>query len=119
MASTNPYNIEIQQRATFTLQVTYADPNGVPIDLDGSTIRMDVRAKPDSTSTLFSLSSPSNGIVITDAPNGVFTITITDEQTSAPSAPIDGVYDVVVEDSAGAKSRILEGRALFTVGVTQ
>lgn len=119
MPSADSLNIEIQQHGTFTMVVTLSDDAGDPIDLTGYSIAMQVRASASASETLFDLSTTGGEIVLTTPASGVFTVTITDETTGAETAPVDGVYDVVVEDASGTKTRIMEGRALFTAGVTR
>ena len=54
---------------------------------------------------------------ITDAAAGTFTVSLTDTQTAALD-PGTWVYDVVMTDNAGKKTRLLQGNAFVSQGVT-
>ena len=55
--------------------------------------------------------------VITDAVQGLFTIKLTDV-TTTDMTPGNWVYDVVQTDTAGLKTRLLEGQAFVKPGAT-
>jgi hypothetical protein len=115
--SAGKYNFEIEAGATFTRTITYKDSTDTPIDLNGSSVRMQIRDNYSSTEAAVSLSTPSSGIVFTGN-TGEFTITITATQTES----IDfrqGVYDIEIEYQSGFVERILEGRVKISSQVTK
>jgi hypothetical protein len=115
LAST--YNITIDQGATYTLALNYKDSAGTAINLTGYTAAMQLRSTYASTEAALSLSSPSNGIVITGA-TGLISITITDTQTSALSANAF-VYDLEITSASNVKTRLIQGNATIIPEVTR
>ena len=55
---------------------------------------------------------------IEDASQGKFALSLTSEQTTSLK-PGRYVYDLMVTDGSGSKSRIVEGQATVTPGVTR
>lgn len=115
MAST--YNISIDQGATYTLAISYKDSNGAAINLTNYTAAMQLRSTYTSVDAVLSLSSPSNGIVITGA-TGLISITITDTQTSALSSN-NFVYDLEITSSSNVKTRLIQGIVTVSPEVTR
>jgi hypothetical protein len=105
------YNATIDQGATFTLQVTYKDENGVPINLTGYTAAMQIRQNYNDSAALITLTSPSGGIVITGA-TGTINITISAEQTGSLDEGFY-VYDLEITSTANVVTRLIQGQ--FTV----
>lgn len=110
-------NIDIYQFATFSLPLQWS-AGGVPVDLTGCKIRMQIRERASSSVSVISLSTESGGIVINDAAAGKFTTTITDEKTGALLIKA-GVHDIVVESAGGESYRLLEGAVAVHPGVTR
>jgi hypothetical protein len=54
--------------------------NGPPVDLTGYTLRMGVRHNAEDIEEDLLLTTENGGITVTDAPNGKFTVWITNEQ---------------------------------------
>lgn len=115
---------DMEQGATWARDLawingTLAAP-GAPVDLSNvAEIRMQIRKQQQSTilaevSTL----GVGPGIIITDAVNGEFTITFTDEQTSAVTVK-KAKYDIEVEWTNGAVDRIMQGNVIFDPNITQ
>jgi hypothetical protein len=115
LAST--YNINIDQGATYTLAISYKDSNNAAINLTNYTAAMQLRATYSSVDAVLSLSSPSNGIVITGA-TGLISITITDTQTAALSAN-SFVYDLEITSPSNVKTRLIQGSATISPEVTR
>lgn len=115
MAST--YNILVDQGATYTLAVTYKDSSGTAINLTGYTAAMQLRYSYDSATAVLSLSSPSNGIVITGA-SGLVTITISANQTAALSADTF-LYDLEITSPTTVKTRLIQGVVVVSAEVTK
>lgn len=109
-------NLVIDQGTTFSLTITVADANGNAIDLDGYTLRAQLRKSYGATSyTSFTMEAAE------DTTTGELTISLTDTQTSALKAG-RYVYDVeivapVADDSV--VTRVLEGIITVTPEVTR
>ena len=115
MAST--YNILVDQGSTYTLAVTYKDSTGAAINLTGYTAAMQLRLDYDSATAALSLSSPSNGIVITGA-SGLVSITMSATQTAALSADTF-LYDLEITSPTSVKTRLIQGVVVVSAEVTK
>ena len=99
-------NLVIDQGTTYSLTITVSDYNGNAIDLDGYTLRSQLRKSYGATSyTSFTVTAAE------DTTTGELTISLSASQTSALKAG-RYVYDVeivapVTEDST--VTRVLEG----------
>jgi hypothetical protein len=113
----SPYNIAIDQGATYTLAITYKDSAGAAINLTNYTAAMQLRLSYDASTPVLSLSSPSNGIVITGA-SGLISITITDTQTAALAANTF-FYDLEITSPTSVKTRLIQGVATVSPEVTR
>ena len=109
-------NFEVDQNATFSFIIEYKDNNGNPIDLDGSSAKLQVRDTAGGSKLGFSLTSPNGGIII-DEPNGKLTIKMTPTQTSKLFYPKSS-YDIMVTDSNLNKTKLLEGFITLSRSVT-
>ena len=109
-------NWEVDQNTTFTFTVEYKDNDGTPIDITGSTAKMQVRDTKGGSKLAFSLTSPSGGITI-DGPNGKLTIKITPTQTNKLFYPKSS-YDIMLTDSNLNKTKLLEGFMTLSRSVT-
>ena len=109
-------NFEVDQNATFSFIVEYKDNTGVPIDLTGSTAKMQVRDTKGGSKLAFTLTSPSGGIVITPL-LGQLTIKMTPTQTNKLFYPKSS-YDIMVTDSNANKIKLLEGFITLSRSVT-
>ena len=105
-------NLFIDQGTDFTVTVDVSDATGGILDLTGSAaaqIRKTYGSS--STSAVFStnLGTPSQGKV---------TMSLTDTQTSG----LDSgryVYDLNITSGGGVTTRVVEGQAIITPGVTR
>lgn len=105
-------NIIIDQNADYNQQFTAKTDAGVVIDLTGSTITAQVRKSfASTTSTDFTTA-------IVTATSGTFTLALTDAQSAALERGRH-VYDVVVTDSGGDKTRVQSGVATVSPSVTR
>ncbi len=111
------HNITIEQGADDTLEVTWEDDDGEPIDLTGYTARMQVRRTHDNATKLLDLVSPTN--ITLGGVLGTVTVAWTSAATAALPAPVKAVYDLEVIDSGGVVTRLLEGIANITPEVTR
>lgn len=110
--SRNIGKITINQKASFeaTMRLKSKSSN-TPIDLTGYTVAGKI--KPEYTSN----TEISFSTVITDAANGEINFSLNANQTSAMSAN-KYVYDIVITNGSGFKTRVLEGPILISKGVT-
>lgn len=111
------YNATIDQGATFTLQVTYKDENGAPINLTGYTAAMQIRQNYNDSAALITLTSPSDGIVITGA-TGTINITISAEQTGSLDEGFY-VYDLEITATNNVITRLIQGQFTVSPEVTR
>jgi len=109
-------NFEVDQNATFSFIVEYKDNSGLPIDLTGSTAKMQVRDTKGGSKLAFSLTSPAGGITITPL-LGKLTIKMTPTQTNKLFYPKSS-YDIMVTDSNANKIKLLEGFITLSRSVT-
>jgi len=109
--------LTIQQGATFSLSVNYQTSAGSTVDLSsGYSARMQGRTNHDDSSTIFSLTSPSNITLASSSPNVV--IRMEASATDDFTAPSVGVYDLELVQGANV-FRILEGSYRITPEVTR
>ena len=105
-------NIFIDQGADFSVTVNVADVDGTTLDLAGYTAAAQIRKTYGSSSVSSTFSTS-----IAEA-SGQVTLSLTDTQTSA----LDSgryVYDLNVTSSGGQTTRVVEGQAIVTPGVTR
>jgi len=106
-------NIFIDQGATFTTTLTINDSNGDALDLTGYTAIAQLRKSPSSsTSTDFTVA------FVSPRTSGQLTISLTDTQTTALEAGRYN-YDVLITDSSGTKTRVVEGIATVNPSVSR
>ena len=105
------YNITIEQHADFarTFQIKEDD---VAKDITAHTFTAQVRERAQSSTAV-----DFTGTIV-DAATGKFKLTLTDTQTAAMKAG-DYEYDCVMEDAGGKKTRILQGIATVSAGITR
>jgi len=109
-------NFEVDQNTTFTFIVEYKDNNDLPIDITGSTAKLQVRDTKGGTKLAFTLTSPSGGITI-DGPNGKVTCKMTPTQTNKLFYPKSS-YDLMITDTNLNKTKLLEGFLTLSRSVT-
>ena len=106
-------NLFIDQNADFTTTVTINDSTGSALDLTHYTaLAMIRKTYQSSTATIFTSAffSPRKTCQIT--------ISLTDTQTAALEQG-RYVYDVVITDASGSKTRVVEGIATVTPSVSR
>ena len=104
-------NIVVPQGSDFTQTFTSKESNGTARDLSGYSVSAVLRKHDTATSsTAFSAG-------ITSATDGTVTITMTDT-TSLNLTPGRYVYDVRLVSGIGTVSRLVEGMAMVTAGIT-
>jgi hypothetical protein len=110
-------NFEVDQNATFNFQIQYTEDDELtPIDLTGSTAKLQVRDTQGGSKLAFTLTSPAGGIVI-DGPTGTLDIKMTPTQTNKLFYP-KSAYDIMVIDTNGNKIKLLEGFLTLNRSVT-
>ena len=109
-------NFEVDQNTTFTFIVEYKDNNDLPIDITGSTAKLQVRDTKGGSKLSFTLTSPSGGITI-DGPNGRLTCKMTPTQTNKLFYPKSS-YDLMVTDTNLNKIKLVEGFLTLSRSVT-
>ena len=87
-----------------------------PKALAGWTARMDIRDSIDDTTTLVSLTSPSD--IVIDTNTAEIQILITASVTAALDFD-QGVYDLELEDGSGNVTRLIKGDVAFSKEVTR
>ena len=106
-------NLFIDQDDDFTTTVTINDSNGSILDLTSYTALVMIRKTYQSTSaTTFTSTFAS------DRTTGQITISLTDTQTAALESG-RYVYDLVITDSSGTKTRVVEGIATVNPSVSR
>ncbi len=115
------YNIEFVRGNTLQLPCQYLS-NSVPVDITAALIVMTFKADfslPDSQA-IFQATTNNGDIVITDAVNGKFTITIPPALTKDLEAfNLSGVYDVEIKLSNGVVITLLSGTITIDLNVTR
>mgnify|MGYP001294936669 FL=1 len=106
-------NIFIDQDADFATTVTIEDANDSALDLSNYTAAATLRKSyRSSSSTSFTVA------FVDPRTSGQITLSLTDVQTGALN---EGryVYDLVITDSGGEKTRVVEGIATIKPSVTR
>ena len=104
-------NIVVPQGSDFTQTFTSKESNGTARNLSGYSVSAVLRKHDTATSsTAFSAS-------VTSAATGKVTITMSDT-TSLNLTPGRYVYDVRLVSGIGTVSRLVEGMAMVTAGIT-
>ncbi len=110
-------NWEVDQNTTFKFEIQYTqDDETTPIDLSGASAKMQVRDIKGGAAVAFTLTSPSGGITI-DGSTGTLRITMTPTQTNKLFYPKSS-YDIMIIDSNGNKTKLLEGFMTLKRSVT-
>ena len=105
-------NIYIDQGSDFSTIISLTDSNGDALILTGYSALAQIR-KTHGSSTI----SATFGTALT--PNtGQITLTLADTVTASMGSG-RYVYDVLITDSSGDKTRVLEGQAILTPGVSR
>ena len=106
-------NLFIDQDADFTTTVTVNDSNGTALDLTNYTaLAMIRKTYQSSTATTFT------SAFVSPRTTGQITISLTDTQTAALEQG-RYVYDLVITDASGNKTRVVEGIATVTPSVSR
>jgi hypothetical protein len=104
------YNISLQRRADYEVQLTFSDGGGLPINLTGWTVTAQVWDKARTAK------SADFTVVYTDRVQGIVTLSLSDTDTTTFADEL--YYDVLLENTAGLKEYYLEGVIYVSQGYT-
>ncbi len=107
-------NIFIDQGADFSITVDVSDVNGNQLNLAGYTAAAQIRKTYESST----LSATFTTAISSPTTDGQVTLSLTDTITKALS-PGRYVYDLIVTDGSSISTRVVEGQAIVTPGVTR
>ena len=105
-------NIYIDQGSDFTTTISLTDSNGDVLNLTGYTALAQVRKSHVSTTIAATFTT------VLTADSGQLALSLTDTVTAAMDSG-RYVYDVLLTDGSGDKTRVLEGQAVLTPGVSR
>ena len=105
-------NIYIDQGSDFTTTISLTDSNGDVLDLTGYSALAQIRKIYGSTTIAATFTT------VLTAESGSLALSLTDVITAAMSSG-RYVYDVLLTDGSGDKTRVLEGQAILTPGVSR
>jgi len=108
----NVFNVFIDQGSTYTVTVEVTDSGGSQFDLTDYTAESQIRKTYTSSAVTASFTTSLN------VGAGTVTLSMTDDTSSTVPAG-RYVYDCIITDQSGVKTRILEGQATVTPGVTR
>lgn len=100
-------NFQVVQGDTFTMEVTYTNPNGSAINLTDFSAKMDVRDQPGGKILCASISS-TNQIDI-DGTNGKLTISFTPAQTRKFTTPSAAYQLKIINNNTGESTTLVRG----------
>jgi hypothetical protein len=109
------HNFIVEKGADVVWTLAGSDDTGTPIDFSTHTVAMDVRANPDSSSELFTLTQ-GNGRVSTVTGSIVFTLVSSD---TAALTFDRGVFDIKDTDGSGKSNFLLSGNFIVKKTVTR
>jgi hypothetical protein len=95
-------NLYVDQGSTYSNIITVTASNGQALDLSGYSVASQMR-KSYQSSTYHSFTAS-----VYDAANGKIRLQLTDEQSGAIPAG-RWLYDVEIESTAGARTRVVQG----------
>ena len=105
-------NIYIDQGSDFSTVISLTDSNNDALNLTGYSALAQIRKTYGSTT----IAATFTTVLTTDS--GQLTMSLTDVVTAAMTSG-RYVYDVLLTDGSGDKTRVLEGQAVLTPGVSR
>jgi hypothetical protein len=105
-------NLYVDAGSTYSNIITVTATNGQALNLSGYTVASQMR-KSYQSSTAYAFTAS-----VYDAAAGKIRLQLTDEQSEAIPAG-RWLYDVEIESSAGAKTRVVEGIVTVNPQITQ
>ena len=109
-------DLEIEQGATFTADLSAADAAGDPIDLTGYTARMSIKRDARESTTLLELTT-ANGRILITAATGLVQLVLTPTETAAITWT-RAVYDLELVSAGGDVARLADGAVSVAANVT-
>ena len=106
------YNISIEQGSTWELRLEVDASPGVDKALTGYTIASKIGKSYYDTAAI------SMTAAFVTQNTGIFTIGLSPAQTAALDAAHEYVYDVEITSASGIVTRMLQGRATISPGIT-
>ena len=104
------YNISLQRRADYEVQLTFSDNNGAAIDLTGWTVTAQVWDKARTTK------AADFSVTYTNRVSGIVTLSLASADTTNFANEL--YYDVLLENTVGLKEYYLEGVIYVSQGYT-
>lgn len=106
---------------SFNIQVVL---NGTPVNLTGGTLRMSCKwqATDSDANEIFSVTTPSSGIVFLNATSGTATVTVASALTNTNAIPfhrIDPVYDIQYTDQGGHRFTVAYGTLTILPNISE
>ena len=105
-------NLFIDQGTDFTVAVDVSDATGSALNLSGYTSAGQIRKTYGSSTVAATFTTSNNNAT------GQVTLSLNDTQTSALEAG-RYVYDMNITSAGGITTRVVEGQAIITPGVTR
>lgn len=113
------FPIEIVRGTDWNFQITYMDEEtDLPVNLTGYTAKMEIRATPDDTEVIATLTTENGGITI-DGVNGIIDLFIPHAETVELDPNFKGVYDLMLIAENGEIERLLAGSVYVIPEVTK
>jgi hypothetical protein len=106
------YNISIEQGSTWSLSLAVDSSAGIDLNLTGYTFAAKL-AKSHYDDNPVSVTA-----ALSNASEGKFLLSLTASQTSLLDAAIEYIYDVEITSASGVVTRLIQGRATISAGVT-
>ena len=106
------YNLYVDQGSTFTVAINLTESDSSAKDLTNHSARSQMRR------SYYSVSNTQFSANVTDAANGVITLSLTDGQTSGLK-PGRYVYDIELVSPANVITRIIEGIVIVSPEATK
>jgi ribonuclease PH len=106
------YNISIEQGSTWELALAVDSTAGTDMNLTGYTLASKL-AKSQYDDNPISITT-----AMTNASQGKFKLSLTAAQTALLDAAITYIYDVEITSASGVVTRLIQGSASISAGVT-
>lgn len=114
------YDISLQQGLTFSLVVTWENPDGTPIDLTSYSAKLLVVNNITAKTSILTFDSGGSGSpgtsLVLGGSAGTFTVGMTADATAALT-PRQGYYQLLAEDPDSNVYQIVSGRFNITSGL--
>lgn len=111
-------NFKVIQGDTFTIVVSYKNPDGTAINLGDFTARMDVRDKPNGKILCASATEANGGITINDNA-GTITIKFTPAQTKKFTLPNSAHQLKIINNNNGEETTLAYGHLSVSAAVVK